>query len=156
MKAAALLFTMLVSVSLISCSNNMADSAENSFRYYSKGYLIPFEMKISVTGNDLALFYKGSKMNKAFEENFTIKDDENKRLFDFLNEINFLKMDVPKPERLRDTPMKKLFASIEGESREIDIGQISSVPESLMKLQTRIFNLATAYKPEWKKDIGWE
>ena len=65
-------------------------------------------------------------------------------------------MNVPKPERLRDAPETKLFATIKGKSREIDIGQMSSVPESLMNLRTRVLNLASVYKPEWKKEVGWE
>lgn len=156
MKIITLFFTMLIGFSFFSCNHHMEDSSENSFSFYSKGYLIPFEVKISVTGNDLQLFYKGADMMDAVDKNYTIKDDEKSSFFGYVNEINFLKMEVPEPEKMRDAPVTTLSADLKGESRTIDIGQMSSVPESLMNLRTRIFNLASAYKPGWKKEAGFE
>lgn len=156
MKIITLFLTILISVSFFSCSNHDAASVENSCEYYSKGYLIPFEVKITVTGNDLHFFYVGSKMEKAFEKNYTIKDDEKKEFFGYLYEIDFLKMEVPELEKMRDAPLTTLSAHLNAESREINIGQMSTPPESLVNLRTKIFNLANVYKPGWKKEVGFE
>ena len=155
MKNILLFLTLILSISFFNCNNEMAGAADNNVQFYSKGYHIPFEVKISVTGNNMELFYKSSEMKDAFSQNFSISDEEKDEIFGYLNEIDFMKMEVPDLVKKMDAPVAKLTAKLNGESREIDIGQLPSIPQSLVTLRTKMFNLASAYKPEWKKEVGF-
>jgi len=151
-----ILLTVLLSILMFSCSSQVSGSAENSVQYYSKGYLIPFEARITVTGNKMELYYNKPDMQSPFDQNYSIADNERDELFENLKEMNFLTIEVPEPERKLDSPIAKLKAELNGDSREIDIGQMSSIPASLLQLRTKIFDLASEYKPGWKKEIGFE
>ncbi len=156
MKLYILFSAFLLSTLLFSCSSRVTGSSENSVQYYSHGYLIPFEVRITVTGNKLEVFYTKPGMQSPFDESYSITDNERNELFDYLKEIDFLKMDIPEPERKTDAPVTKIKADLNGSSREIDIGQLSAIPQSLTTLKTKIFDLASVYKPGWKKEIGFE
>ena len=125
-------------------------------QYYSRGYLIPFEVRITVTGKNLEVYYTKPDMPAPIDENFTITEDESNKLFDYLKEIDFMKMELPGTEKKMDAPVTKLKADMNGDSREIELDQLSSIPESLTNLKTKIFDLASRYKPGWKKEIGFE
>ncbi|HKB87698.1 MAG TPA: hypothetical protein VKD08_16085 [Ignavibacteriaceae bacterium] len=155
-KISILFLTILFSFSLLNCNNRMTGAADDSVQFYSKGYQIPFEVKIAVTDNNMELFYTGNEMQAPFSKTYSITDNEKDELFGYLKDINFLKMDIPEPEMRRDAPVTKLTAKLNGDSREIDIGQMSSVPDPLADLKTKMFNLASAYKPGWKKEVGFE
>jgi hypothetical protein len=156
MKLFILFSVLILNIFFTGCSSRVDGGAENSVQYYSKGYLIPFEARITITGNNLELFYSKPDMQSPFDENYSITEKEQSGLFDYLKEIDFLKMEVPEPEKKLDSPVTKLKADLNGSSREIDVGQMSSVPETLNNLKQKIFDLASEYKPGWKKEIGFE
>jgi hypothetical protein len=146
----------MLSILMFGCSSQVSGPAENSVQYYSKGYLIPFEARITITGNKMELFYNKPDMQSPFDQNYSITENESDRLFEYLKEMNFLTIDVPESEKMPDSPIATLKAELSGDSREIDIGRMSSVPAALQQLKTKIFDLATEYKPGWKKEIGFE
>lgn len=151
----ALCYLLLV----IGCTSKPAATSPTDFRVHfsSKSYLTRQDISITVTRDELHLRSATPGQAQPFEQTYKLRQSEEaSEILTYLRSIDFLKMEPPAAERLRDAPDIRITASYDGSTRDMDIGKTSRLPESLVRLRTMILSLASKYNPGWLKEVGLE
>lgn len=144
---------------VIGCTSKPAASSQADFRVHfsSKSYLTRHDISITVTQDELHLRNATAGQAQSVEQTYKLRQPEDvSEILAYLRSINFLKMEQPAAERLRDAPDIRITASYDGSTRSIDLGKTTRLPDSLARLRSMILSLASKYNPGWLKEAGLE
>lgn len=144
---------------VIGCASKHAASSEEDFRitFSSKSYLTRHDISITITRDELHLRNATAGQAQPAEQTYKLRQGEDaSEILTYLRSIDFLKMEQPAAERLRDAPDVRITASYDGSTRSIDLGKTPRLPDTLVRLRSMILSLASKYNPGWLKEVGLE
>jgi hypothetical protein len=146
-------FFLLSSLSLFilyGCSNNAAGSKDNFITYSSKGNLIPFNVTISLEGDELFLFLSDTSKNR-----YKIAAAELEEIYSFVDKIKYFEIVLPPAEKRMDATEINFSVQLNGKKRDMSLGLVKDIPQPIIDLRSKLFDLATVYQPSWKNEAGF-
>ncbi len=140
---------------LSSCSSSGTGGLSKDFdvSYYSKSSLMKYELKIEINRRSLILNYKNE--SKGLSENFSynIEESESENLYNYLKSNNINSLKAPPPDRLLDAPVQLIKVKYNNKSNSINFGTVKDPPVKIINLKNTLFELASKYNKNWKKDL---
>lgn len=140
------------------CTTFMFSSYPDDFsvKYNFQSHTTGLEQNIEITQYYLKFSFKKPGVEKKFAP-INIHDDPSlSDLYDYIKNADILDQPQPGSEVLSDTPVEYIKVTFDENSNTINIGDLKVQPEKLTKLRSMLFNVVSAYYPDWKKEAGLE
>lgn len=151
-------FFLLIGLICLSCSSSTGVSVPSDFNvtYSFSSPLVKQDVSIVIKNTSLVMSYSNGTLNKNGNTTSDFEPSECEELYKYLKSNDALNIKSPEKEKLVDVPAESITITYKGKSNTIELTAVTNPPANIVNIKNKIFDFATKFNKDWKKNAGFE